>query len=85
MPEETEIPVSEPENMTATGETPLEQHNKPNVQILYETTSAIFSNQVIVNSGRDQIILDFSTGNHLRSRFRSACFANPIKDCDDSR
>jgi len=40
----------------------LEQHGKPNVRILYEQTSAVFSNQVIVNSGRDQIILDFSTG-----------------------
>lgn len=40
----------------------LKQHNKPNVQILYETTEAMFANQVIVNSGRDQIILDFSTG-----------------------
>jgi hypothetical protein len=40
----------------------LEQHGKPNVQILYEETAALFSNHVIVNSGRDQIILDFSTG-----------------------
>jgi hypothetical protein len=36
--------------------------NKPNVQILYEETGALFTNQVIVNSGRDQIVLDFSTG-----------------------
>lgn len=40
----------------------LEQHGKPNVRILYEKTEAIFVNQVIVNSGRDQVILDFSTG-----------------------
>lgn len=40
----------------------LEQINRPNVQILYEETSAMFANQVIVNSGRDQIVLDFSTG-----------------------
>lgn len=40
----------------------LEQHNKPNVRILYEKTEASFVNQVIVNSGRDQVILDFSTG-----------------------
>lgn len=40
----------------------LEQHNKPNVRILYEKTDATFVNQVIVNSGRDQIILDLSTG-----------------------
>lgn len=53
---------SEPVNVTSSEPDPLEQHNKPNVQILYETTSAIFANQVIVNSGRDQIILDFSTG-----------------------
>ena len=53
---------STPENVTSTEEVQLEQHDKPNVQILYETTSAIFANQVIVNSGRDQIILDFSTG-----------------------
>ncbi len=36
--------------------------NKPNVQILYEETGALFANQVIVNAGRDQIVLDFSTG-----------------------
>lgn len=40
----------------------LRQVNKPNVQILYEETGALFANQVIVNSGRDQIVLDFSTG-----------------------
>ncbi|MAS97181.1 MAG: hypothetical protein CMO55_28660 [Verrucomicrobiales bacterium] len=40
----------------------LQQHGKPNVRILYEKTEASFINQVIVNSGRDQIILDFSTG-----------------------
>ncbi len=40
----------------------LEQVNRPNVQILYEETGALFANQVIVNSGRDQIVLDFSTG-----------------------
>ena len=62
---EKESPVdesSEPVNVATSEADPLEQHNKPNVQILYETTSAIFANQVIVNSGRDQIILDFSTG-----------------------
>jgi hypothetical protein len=49
----------------------LEQVNRPNVQILYEETSAMFANQVIVNSGRDQIVLDFSTGiisDHATSR-----------------
>tara|TARA_R110002096_G_scaffold26518_10_gene81789 strand:+ start:13031 stop:13357 length:327 start_codon:yes stop_codon:yes gene_type:complete len=46
----------------ATDPVQLEQHGKPNVRILYEETSAVFANQVIVNSGRDQIILDFSTG-----------------------
>ncbi|MCG8599383.1 MAG: DUF3467 domain-containing protein [Verrucomicrobiales bacterium] len=51
---ETDSVQTEPEE--------LEQHNKPNVQILYEETSALFANQVIVNSGRDQIVLDFSTG-----------------------
>lgn len=40
----------------------LKAINKPNVQILYEETGALFANQVIVNSGRDQIVLDFSTG-----------------------
>lgn len=40
----------------------LNQVNKPNVQILYEETGALFANQVIVNAGRDQIVLDFSTG-----------------------
>jgi len=49
------------ETQTAPAEE-LKQHNKPNVRILYEETSATFANQVIVNSGRDQIILDFSTG-----------------------
>ncbi|MDF1754865.1 MAG: hypothetical protein P1U89_18910 [Verrucomicrobiales bacterium] len=53
---------SEPEAVNTPEPDELVQHNKPNVQILYETTSAIFSNQVIVNSGQDQIILDFSTG-----------------------
>lgn len=56
-PEET--PDTAPANLEGDE---LQQHNKPNVQILYEETSALFSNQVIVNSGRDQIILDFSTG-----------------------
>ncbi len=49
------------ETQTAAAEE-LKQHGKPNVRILYEETAATFANQVIVNSGRDQIILDFSTG-----------------------
>lgn len=54
--------ASQPENVASTEPAPLEQHDKPNVQILYETTGATFANQIIVNSGIDQIILDFSTG-----------------------
>ena len=46
--------------------------NKPNVQILYEETGALFTNQVIVNSGRDQIVLDFSTGKLLPIQKRIA-------------
>ena len=40
----------------------LQQDGKPNVQIVYEQTSATFADHVIVNSGRGQVILDFSTG-----------------------
>jgi hypothetical protein len=58
--------MSEKQTKATTEETQepetLEQVNRPNVQILYEETSALFANQVIVNSGRDQIVLDFSTG-----------------------
>lgn len=57
--------MSSEANQSIQEETPaqeLEQHNKPNVRILYEKTEATFVNQVIVNSGRDQVILDFSTG-----------------------
>lgn len=50
------------ETETAGSTEELQQHNKPNVRILYEKTEATFVNQVIVNSGRDQVILDFSTG-----------------------
>lgn len=52
----------QPENTASTEPEPLEQHNTPNVQILYETTGATLANQILVNSGMDQIILDFSTG-----------------------
>ncbi|MEM6279721.1 MAG: hypothetical protein AAF733_09600 [Verrucomicrobiota bacterium] len=54
--------TTETESASAGGTEELEQHNKPNVRILYEKTEANFVNQVIVNSGRDQVILDFSTG-----------------------
>ncbi|MDF1824148.1 MAG: hypothetical protein P1U68_05875 [Verrucomicrobiales bacterium] len=54
--------TTETETASAGATEELEQHNKPNVRILYEQTEASFVNQVIVNSGRDQVILDFSTG-----------------------
>lgn len=54
--------TTETEGASAGATEELEQHNKPNVRILYEKTEASFVNQVIVNSGRDQVILDFSTG-----------------------
>lgn len=57
MNNETDQPIQE-----GTTAMELEQHNKPNVRILYEKTDATFINQVIVNSARDQIILDLSTG-----------------------
>jgi hypothetical protein len=60
-PKSKAVKPSSEANITAEPDE-LRQVNKPNVQILYEETGALFANQVIVNSGRDQIVLDFSTG-----------------------
>lgn len=53
---------NKPQQETPMDPDELRAVNKPNVQILYEETGALFANQVIVNAGRDQIVLDFSTG-----------------------